>query len=58
MKSKKLKINQLKVKSFVMSIEPQNEKTIKGGSSAGCETINQPICYNETKWPVCQTAEA
>lgn len=57
MKKKELKIADLKIKSFVTSIDEDTSNTVKGGDSVfgGCDTINgfprQPVICMNTVYP-------
>ena len=39
MKTQKLNLNELKVESFVTSLEEKDSQTVKGGSSVACSTV-------------------
>lgn len=58
--NKKLKINEMKVKSFVTSVEHLKMNTCKGGRNGNDlvvrRTIESPFCYKDTEYPVCQWA--
>lgn len=55
---KKLKIDKMKVKSFVTTLEETKVQTCKGGGEpiAIRRTAFGPECYVETRYPVCQWA--
>jgi len=47
MKSKKLNLGQLKIKSFITNLDTKSEETVKGGFlSIGRECSNLNLCPN------------
>ncbi len=55
---KKLKIDEMRIKSFVTSLEETKSQTCKGGVEpiAAKRTKRGPECYQDTKYPICQWA--
>ncbi len=57
MKKKNLKIADLKIESFVTSVNEENANTVKGGNSVfgGCDSVNgfprQPVICQNTIYP-------
>ncbi len=56
---KKLGLKDLKVKSFVTSVDNQISKTVKGGftnnQQAGCDSVSPEECGINTLFPNCPT---
>lgn len=58
MKNKRLNLNELKVESFVTSLENENEQTVKGGGTvngwtgASCMVLTLPSVLDRCPEPV------